>query len=188
MDAHSSFEPCPVSLATGGTPRPLVWVTDHHFLPRGNVFIIWRVWGWLTLVVILAAWGLANVAESIYRNATQYEYVYNPEKAVAGGIAVIVVALLFAAFVVFVLPRLEKVPHNGAAVTAHLEERKARQAAEKRGEPLPERPLAKFWKTRSSTFFIPMFVQPVIFLIIGILMIALNLGEANADVLQREGS
>jgi hypothetical protein len=152
------------------------------------MFIIWRVWGWLTLLFILLCFGLSAVAESIYRNATQYEFVYNPEKAIASGIGVVIVALIFAAFVVLLLPRLERVPHNGEAMTAALQANAARQQAVAAGEAVPEKPpLTKFWKTRSSTFFIPMWVQPVIFLIIGLLMIFLNIEPALADIAQREG-
>jgi hypothetical protein len=146
------------------------------------VFIIWRVWGWLTLLfILLTVWLATGVLEPIYRSNTGFEFVFNPEKTVLAGIAVLIVAVLFAAFVVLLLPRLERVPHNGEAMTAALQAgAEAKKAADK-GTPVPVRPLAKFWKTRSSTFFIPMWVQPLIFLVIGVVMIALNLDQAMLD-------
>ena len=142
--------------------------------------LIWRGWGWLTLVFALATWGIgAGIFVPIYKSVTGEEYAFAPVTTLLVGIAGIIVAGAMAAFVIFALPRIEWVPQNSEQTQAYIEARKARAAAVKAGQPVEPRPLPKFWKTRSSTFFIPMWVQPVIFLAIGTLMIVLNVGEAS---------
>lgn len=140
--------------------------------------IIWRGAGWLTLVFILLAVGLSTaVLEPIYRSVSGFEFVYNAEKGVVAGIAVIAIAIVFWLFVQFALPRLETIRVG----------RPAADPANPGAAPVKPAP-APFWKTKSSTFFIPMWVQPVIFLLIGVFLIVLNLDTALTEVALREGA
>lgn len=151
------------------------------------MFIIWRGAGWLTLVFILLAVGLSTgVLEPIYRSNTGFEFVYNAEKGVIGGIGMIVTAIIFWLFVQFVLPWIEAIfGPDPIKVEPADPATQADPSAAPAPAPLKRKP---FWKTKSSTFFIPMWVQPIIFLIIGVLMIVLNLDTAIAEVTLREGA
>lgn len=165
------------------------------------MFIIWRGMGWLILPFILLAWWLADgVILPIYRGNTGFEYVYNAEKGVMGGVAMIVVAVIIALFVLFVQRPLERQPTTEEG-WAEWEAKKraelvtyakvladgnvpldAERQAQLDGAPIP-RPA----KRSSSFFFIPMWVFPILFAVIGIVMIAMNVGTAVAEVAVREG-
>lgn len=142
--------------------------------------VIWRGWGFLTLFFILGIFGLTSgVIEPIYRSQTGFEYVYNAEKLVMGGSATILIALVLAAFVWFVLPWMELVP------TTEQGRESLRQA---KAAGVTEFPRPKPWKTRSSFFFIPMWVLPIVFVALGVLLIVLNMGTAAAEIAVREGA
>jgi hypothetical protein len=164
------------------------------FLTKGTSMIIWRRHGWLVLVFFLIAWGLAtNVIAPIYENMIGEVDLYNPQKAVTWGIALLIVAALMFGFSLLALRNegrqvtpeewqqfkdkqianyryvrlIDDAPDAEAAHRAQFEENV-------RSAPLPE-------PTKSSHFFfIPMKVMPIIFAAVGVLVLALNIPSALA--------
>jgi hypothetical protein len=141
--------------------------------------VIWRGWGWLILPFFLLVWFLAeSVIVPIYRSATGYEFLFNADKGIAWAIAFAVIAPVILVFVLFALRPLERVPLNGQQWEAH----RARKAAEAQlaaaGQTPPHPVHAKLY---SSFFFIPMWVFPIIFILIGILLLAINIPVALAE-------
>ena len=147
------------------------------------MILIWRSWGWLILPFFLLTWFVAaSVIAPIYSAATGYGSLYNADRGITWAIAFFVVAALILVFVRYALPRLELIP----TTAQQREAPQARKAAETQlaaaGQQLPARKLI------STFFFIPMRAFPIVFAVIGILLLIVNvpvaLGEAGPNRLQ----
>jgi hypothetical protein len=155
------------------------------------MIIIWRSWGWLTLPILLAVWGLADgPIATIYRNASGYANLYNPDKGVCWGISFLVISIPFAALAFW---RRHAERTRTPAETA-IEDDKRRQDLKKFEasriasglQPDPKlqaiiagtAPLPPFTPAKSSFFFIPFWIMPIVFAALGILVLVLNVPAA----------
>ena len=161
--------------------------------------IIWRRHGWLTLVFILLAWGMADrVISPIYSSVTGLSSLYNADKGIVWAIALTVVAgLIFGYNVAFLRNEGRQYTEEEWRVVADKRlasyqliktinetdeayaARKAAYEADLRNGPVPA-PTAK-----SSFFFIPMKVMPIIFVAIAVLLLILNIPTALEEATNR---
>jgi len=156
------------------------------------MLIIWRRFGWLILVFFLLAWGIAdNVISPIYRSITGLDSLYNADKGITWAIALVVVAILMFAFNLYFLRNEGRTytPEEWKALTTKrlssyqlvktLNEtddayaaRKTAYEADLRTAPVP--PPTK----RSTFFFIPMRIMPIVFVVIAVLLLIANIPTA----------
>ena len=172
---------------------------DFYIYRGRHVLIIWRRHGWLILVFFLIAWGLADgVISPIYRGATGLEYLYNSDKGIVWAIALTVVAaLIFGYNFAFLRNEGKQFSPEEWRVIADkrlasyqliktLNEtdesyaaRKAAYEADLRDGPVPA-PIP-----RSTFFFIPMRIMPLIFIGIAVLLLILNIPTALEEATNR---
>jgi len=163
------------------------------------MLIIWRRHGWLILVFFLVAWGLADgVISPIYRGITGLEYLYNSDKGIVWAISLTVVAGLILGYnLAFLRNEGRQYTEEEWRVVANKRlasyqliktinetddayaARKAAYEADLRNGPVPA-PTAK-----SSFFFIPMKVMPIIFVAIAVLLLILNIPTALEEATNR---
>ena len=154
------------------------------------MFVIWRSWGWLVLPFILLVWLLAeSVVQPIYRSIAGYEFMYNADKLICWGIAFFLGAAALFAFNLLLMrgdgkPITPERWKKNVELRARLAEedpvRPAEQsaaiAAAIRAEPIP--PAGK----SSTFFFIPMRFMPIVFAIVGVIMLAINIPVAIEEI------
>lgn len=151
------------------------------------MFIIWRGWGWLTLPIFLGVVGLAQgPVEAIYRNVSGYQYMFNGDKGICWAISYFVVAIPFAALAFWRrhAERTRTAAETAAEDAERLEFIRTFEASQiARGvQPDPASqailagtaPLPPIVRAKSSFFFIPFWVMPIVFVAIGIVLLVVN--------------
>jgi hypothetical protein len=85
------------------------------------------------------------------------------------------------------LPWMEPAPATASGQPGIVEP-EAAAAAATAADTATKTPRPKPWKTRASFFFIPMWVLPIVFLVVGFLLMVLNVQDALAGIALREGA
>lgn len=148
------------------------------------MFVVWRGWGWLTLLFLMFAilWGL-QIFPPIWQAFSGYDSTFAGELGVGWGIGWILSGVLLFLFAQFLLVKLERIPWSGDEVQRRAEaQREGRRLASERGERYvpPSPPTSPI----STFFWIPLRWLALAFVALGIVVLVINIPIAIENLAQ----